>query len=105
MLYTIAVVSNKPCLSAVNPQNQAFYGGKMTEDRLLAVRNVTTEAIDHLHHSLESCPSADTEEQDPKGIKVRETTYRNWEWFRSCLHQRCEEKFIMVNLIIHLDMM
>ncbi|KAF4087249.1 hypothetical protein AMELA_G00093700 [Ameiurus melas] len=55
----------------VNPQNQAFYGGKMTEDRLLAVRNVTTEAIDHLHHSLESCPSADTEEKDPKGIKVQ----------------------------------
>ncbi|KAL7865734.1 hypothetical protein SRHO_G00109810 [Serrasalmus rhombeus] len=54
----------------VNPQNQAFYGGRMTENRLLAVRNATTEAIDHLHHSLESCPSADTEAQDPKGIKV-----------------------------------
>ncbi|KAF5902020.1 transcription termination factor 2 isoform X2, partial [Clarias magur] len=55
----------------VNPQNQAFYGGRMTEDRLLAVRNATTEAIDHLHHSLESCPSTDTEAQDPKGIKVQ----------------------------------
>ncbi|XP_062862759.1 transcription termination factor 2 [Trichomycterus rosablanca] len=55
----------------VNPQNQAFYGGRMTEDRLIAVRNATTEAIDHLHHSLESCPSAETEAQDPKGIKVQ----------------------------------
>ncbi|XP_066497523.1 transcription termination factor 2 [Hoplias malabaricus] len=55
----------------VNPQNQAFYGGRMTENRLLAVRNATTEAIDHLHHSLESCPSTDTEAEDPKGIKVQ----------------------------------
>ncbi|XP_052004348.1 transcription termination factor 2 isoform X1 [Xyrauchen texanus] len=54
----------------VNPQNQAFYGGRMTENKLLAVRNATTEAIDHLHDSLESCPAEDTEEQDPKGIKV-----------------------------------
>ncbi|CAM4604996.1 unnamed protein product [Leuciscus chuanchicus] len=54
----------------VNPQSQAFYGGKMTENRLLAVRNATTEVIDHLHNSLESCPTEDTEVQDPKGIKV-----------------------------------
>uniref|UniRef100_A0A672RQ72 Transcription termination factor 2 n=1 Tax=Sinocyclocheilus grahami TaxID=75366 RepID=A0A672RQ72_SINGR len=37
---------------------------------LLAVRNATTEAIDHLHDSLESCPTEDTESPDPKGIKV-----------------------------------
>ncbi|XP_058644067.1 transcription termination factor 2 [Onychostoma macrolepis] len=54
----------------VNPQSQAFYGGRMTENRLLAVRNATTETIDHLHDSLESCPSEDTEAPDPKGIKV-----------------------------------
>ncbi|XP_048049161.1 transcription termination factor 2 isoform X1 [Megalobrama amblycephala] len=54
----------------VNPQSQAFYGGRMTENRLLAVRNATTEALDHLHDSLESCPTEDTEAQDPKGIKV-----------------------------------
>ncbi|RXN28101.1 transcription termination factor 2 isoform X1 [Labeo rohita] len=57
-------------VSAVNPQSQAFYGGRMTENRLLAVRNATTEAIDHLHDSLESCPTEDTEAPDPKGIKV-----------------------------------
>lgn len=55
---------------AGNAQGQAFYGGRMTENRLLAVRNATTETIDHLHNSLESCPSEDTEAQDPKGIKA-----------------------------------
>uniref|UniRef100_A0A8C0Y5L1 Transcription termination factor 2 n=1 Tax=Cyprinus carpio carpio TaxID=630221 RepID=A0A8C0Y5L1_CYPCA len=56
--------------SLVNAQNQAFYGGRMTENRLLAVRNATTETIDHLHDSLESCPTEDTVAPDPKGIKV-----------------------------------
>uniref|UniRef100_A0A8C0YEX0 Transcription termination factor 2 n=1 Tax=Cyprinus carpio carpio TaxID=630221 RepID=A0A8C0YEX0_CYPCA len=55
---------------SVNAQNQAFYGGRMTENRLLAVRNATTETIDHLHDSLESCPTEDTVAPDPKGIKV-----------------------------------
>lgn len=57
---------------SVSAQNQALYGGRMTTDRLIAVRNATTEAIDHLHHSLESCPSAEAEAQDPKGIKARD---------------------------------
>ncbi|KAM3607958.1 uncharacterized protein V6R79_016899 [Siganus canaliculatus] len=51
-------------------QVQAFYGGRMTEDRLLAVKNATSEAIDHLHTSLESCPDSEAEVPDPKGIKV-----------------------------------
>uniref|UniRef100_A0A8C4EX16 Transcription termination factor 2 n=1 Tax=Dicentrarchus labrax TaxID=13489 RepID=A0A8C4EX16_DICLA len=49
---------------------QAFYGGRMTEDRLLAVKNATCEAIDHLHKSVESCPDPEAEVSDPKGIKV-----------------------------------
>uniref|UniRef100_A0A3B4UJ50 Transcription termination factor 2 n=1 Tax=Seriola dumerili TaxID=41447 RepID=A0A3B4UJ50_SERDU len=53
-----------------NPQAQAFYGGRMTDDRLLAVKNATCEAIDHLHKSLESCPDAEAEAPDPRGIKV-----------------------------------
>ncbi|KAM3862187.1 transcription termination factor 2 [Diretmus argenteus] len=53
-----------------DPHTQAFYGGKMTGDRLLAVKNATCEAIDHLHSSLESCPGPDAEAPDPKGIKV-----------------------------------
>ncbi|XP_054643209.1 transcription termination factor 2 isoform X2 [Dunckerocampus dactyliophorus] len=51
-------------------QVPAFYGGRMTDDRLLAVKNATCEAIDHLHKSLESCPGPDTEAPDPKGLKV-----------------------------------
>uniref|UniRef100_A0A8C7CJB2 Transcription termination factor 2 n=1 Tax=Oncorhynchus kisutch TaxID=8019 RepID=A0A8C7CJB2_ONCKI len=49
---------------------QAFYGGRMTDNRLLAVKNATSEAIDHLHSSLESCPDPNAEVTDPKGIKV-----------------------------------
>lgn len=47
-----------------------FYGGRMTSDRLLAVKNATCEAIDHLHKSMESCPDLEAEAPDPKGIKV-----------------------------------
>lgn len=53
-------------------QAQALYGGRMTEDRLLAVKSATCEAIDHLHKSLESCPSAEAESPDPRGLKVKE---------------------------------
>ncbi|CAG5865307.1 unnamed protein product, partial [Menidia menidia] len=42
----------------------------MTNDRLLAVKNATCEAIDHLHKSLESCPDPESEVPDPRGIKV-----------------------------------
>ncbi|XP_075993974.1 transcription termination factor 2-like [Genypterus blacodes] len=53
-----------------NPQVQGFYGGRMTENRLLAVKNATCEAIDHLHRSQESCPGPEAEAPDPRGIKV-----------------------------------
>uniref|UniRef100_A0A8C4GQX6 Transcription termination factor 2 n=1 Tax=Dicentrarchus labrax TaxID=13489 RepID=A0A8C4GQX6_DICLA len=59
-----------PFLFLANQQAQAFYGGRMTEDRLLAVKNATCEAIDHLHKSVESCPDPEAEVSDPKGIKV-----------------------------------
>ncbi|XP_077474004.1 transcription termination factor 2 isoform X2 [Stigmatopora argus] len=52
------------------PQHEAYYGGRMTDNRLLAVKNATCEAIDHLHKSLESRPIADAEAPDPKGLKV-----------------------------------
>uniref|UniRef100_A0A4W6DQK4 Transcription termination factor 2 n=1 Tax=Lates calcarifer TaxID=8187 RepID=A0A4W6DQK4_LATCA len=44
-----------------------MYGGRTV---CLAVKNATCEAIDHLHKSLESCPDAEAEAPDPKGIKV-----------------------------------
>ncbi|KAF3843522.1 hypothetical protein F7725_002371 [Dissostichus mawsoni] len=51
--------ASQPGMSEV----QSFYGGRMTNNRLLA-------ATDHLHKSLESCPDPEAEVPDPKGIKV-----------------------------------
>ncbi|XP_043987769.1 transcription termination factor 2 isoform X3 [Gambusia affinis] len=51
-------------------QMHPYYGGRMTNERLLAVKNATCEAIDHLHKSLESCPDPEDEASDPRGIKV-----------------------------------
>ncbi|CAL8267295.1 unnamed protein product [Lota lota] len=53
-----------------NSQAQGFYGGRMTEGRMLAVKNATSEAMDHLHRSLETCPGPEQEVPDPRGIKV-----------------------------------
>ncbi|XP_040190068.1 transcription termination factor 2 [Rana temporaria] len=53
-----------------DPQWQSLYGGRMTEERLFAIRNATSETIDHLHKSLESCPGPETASEDPRGLKV-----------------------------------
>eukprot|EP00061_Rhincodon_typus_P018980 g48390.t1 len=42
----------------------------MTEERLLTVKNITSEAIEQLHRSLESCPNASEEAEDPPYLKV-----------------------------------
>lgn len=68
--FKLKLVFTSFCPSS-DPEVQAFYGGRMTDDRLLAVKNATSEAIDHLHKSLESCPNDETEAPDPRGIKVR----------------------------------
>ncbi|KFO92639.1 Transcription termination factor 2, partial [Buceros rhinoceros silvestris] len=49
---------------------QNLYGGRMTEDRIRAVRDATHEAINHLHKSLESCPTEQTAAEDPPGLRV-----------------------------------
>ncbi|CAN8195050.1 unnamed protein product [Coccothraustes coccothraustes] len=49
---------------------QNLYGGRMTEDRISAVHSATFEAINHLHKSLESCPTEETAAEDPSGLKV-----------------------------------
>ncbi|NXS37027.1 TTF2 factor, partial [Pomatostomus ruficeps] len=53
---------------SVGMQNQ--YGGRITEDRIRAVHSATFEAINHLHKSLESCPTEGTAAEDPSGLKV-----------------------------------
>lgn len=42
----------------------------MTEDRIKAVRDATSDAIDHLYKSLESCPTEETVAADPSGLRV-----------------------------------
>ncbi|NXY91350.1 TTF2 factor, partial [Alcedo cyanopectus] len=49
---------------------RSLYGGRMTEDRIRAVHIATSEAINHLHTSLESCPTEQTAAEDPCGLKV-----------------------------------
>uniref|UniRef100_U3JT92 Transcription termination factor 2 n=2 Tax=Ficedula albicollis TaxID=59894 RepID=U3JT92_FICAL len=49
---------------------QNLYGGRMTGDRIRAVHSATFEAINHLHKSLESCPTEETAAEDPSGLKV-----------------------------------
>ncbi|XP_075763193.1 transcription termination factor 2 isoform X2 [Pelodiscus sinensis] len=53
-----------------NSNAQGLYGGRMTEDRLRAVRSATSDAINHLHRSLESCPTEESVAEDPSGLKV-----------------------------------
>ncbi|KAG6929543.1 transcription termination factor 2, partial [Chelydra serpentina] len=53
-----------------NSSVQGLYGGRMTEDRLKAVHSATSDAINHLHRSLESCPTEETVAEDPSGLKV-----------------------------------
>lgn len=47
----------------------------MTEDRLRAVHSATSDAINHLHKSLESCPTEQTVAEDPPGLKV---SWQGW---------------------------
>ncbi|NXJ95739.1 TTF2 factor, partial [Corythaixoides concolor] len=54
----------------MNSGVQNLYGGRMTEDRIRAVHSATSEAINHLHKSLESCPTEQTVAEDPSGLKV-----------------------------------
>ncbi|NXO82601.1 TTF2 factor, partial [Sitta europaea] len=49
---------------------QNLYQGRMTEDRIRAVHSAIFEAINHLHKSLESCPTEETAAEDPSGLKV-----------------------------------
>ncbi|KGL82488.1 Transcription termination factor 2, partial [Tinamus guttatus] len=54
----------------MNSGMQSLYGGRMTEDLMRAVHSATSDAINHLHKSLESCPTEQTVAEDPPGLKV-----------------------------------
>ncbi|XP_066278392.1 transcription termination factor 2-like [Branchiostoma lanceolatum] len=55
---------------APHPQGQTLYGGRMTANRLQQVAGVTSEAIERLHKSLESCPPPDAEMETPGSLRV-----------------------------------
>uniref|UniRef100_A0A803V625 Transcription termination factor 2 n=1 Tax=Ficedula albicollis TaxID=59894 RepID=A0A803V625_FICAL len=44
--------------------------GQSFGNRIRAVHSATFEAINHLHKSLESCPTEETAAEDPSGLKV-----------------------------------
>uniref|UniRef100_A0A8C3TUW0 Transcription termination factor 2 n=1 Tax=Catharus ustulatus TaxID=91951 RepID=A0A8C3TUW0_CATUS len=44
--------------------------GQSFGNRIRAVHSATFEAINHLHKSLESCPTQETAAEDPSGLKV-----------------------------------
>uniref|UniRef100_G1NNG4 Transcription termination factor 2 n=1 Tax=Meleagris gallopavo TaxID=9103 RepID=G1NNG4_MELGA len=53
-----------------HPSAAALGSRRMTEDRIRAVHSATSDAINHLHKSLESCPTEQTVAEDPSGLKV-----------------------------------
>uniref|UniRef100_A0A8C3J7S8 Transcription termination factor 2 n=1 Tax=Calidris pygmaea TaxID=425635 RepID=A0A8C3J7S8_9CHAR len=65
-----SIKQNKGPSLGLNSGMQNLYGGRMTEDRIRAVHSATSEAINHLHKSLESCPTEQTVAEDPSELKV-----------------------------------
>lgn len=50
--------------------NACLFTGNMNQHRLYNVWKITSEAIDELHRSLESCPGETAVAEDPAGLKV-----------------------------------
>lgn len=50
--------------------NACLFTGHMNQHRLHNVWKITSEAIDELHRSLESCPGETAVAEDPAGLKV-----------------------------------
>ncbi|EPQ03772.1 Transcription termination factor 2 [Myotis brandtii] len=60
----------KAASQAAAGQSSQRYGGPTNQDRLHSVWKITSEAIDELHRSLESCPGETAVAEDPAGLKV-----------------------------------
>uniref|UniRef100_A0A8C6XS36 Transcription termination factor 2 n=1 Tax=Naja naja TaxID=35670 RepID=A0A8C6XS36_NAJNA len=58
------------CTKEDDFKRKMLYGGPMTNDQLLAVQNATSDAINQLHKSLESCPTGTSIGEDPHGLKI-----------------------------------
>ncbi|XP_062519488.1 transcription termination factor 2-like [Corticium candelabrum] len=57
-----------PAYAAYQDQQRRLYGGKMTDVRMLQVKQITAGAIKDLFHSLETCPTEEV--GDPAGLTV-----------------------------------
>ncbi|KAM5256064.1 transcription termination factor 2 [Ctenodactylus gundi] len=57
------------CQGTAGGPSQCF-GGYMNQDCFLAEYKITSEAIDALHRSLESCPGEAAVAEDPVGLKI-----------------------------------
>ncbi|XP_032888879.1 transcription termination factor 2 isoform X1 [Amblyraja radiata] len=55
---------------AADFQQQSACGGQKGQDRLYTIKKVTSEAIEQLHKSLETCPDTIDETEDPQYLKV-----------------------------------
>lgn len=56
--------------SGRNTHNLDLSAGAVSQNGLHAVWKITSEAIDELHRSLESCPGETAMAEDPAGLKV-----------------------------------
>uniref|UniRef100_A0A8C0F2S9 Transcription termination factor 2 n=1 Tax=Bubo bubo TaxID=30461 RepID=A0A8C0F2S9_BUBBB len=54
----------------ITSTGELLCGYNTNQDRIRAVHRATSEAINHLHKSLESCPTEQTAAEDPSGLKV-----------------------------------
>eukprot|EP00794_Sanderia_malayensis_P003749 gene3749-4271_t len=72
--------SARPSLPIIAPhamnQRYPLYDGRMTQSKLQQVGRVTRDAIEALHSSLETCPTASTECPDPHGLNVELMTHQ-----------------------------
>ncbi|XP_071510982.1 transcription termination factor 2-like [Diadema antillarum] len=59
-----------PYQYAAQPQMQQLYGGRMTVSRQREVNSTISDALEKLHKALETCPSPETESDDPQGLQV-----------------------------------
>ncbi|XP_078264835.1 transcription termination factor 2 isoform X2 [Rhinoraja longicauda] len=51
-------------------QQQSVCAGQKGQDRLYTINKITSEAIEQLHKSLETCPDTSDEAEDPQYLKV-----------------------------------
>ncbi|XP_072901535.1 transcription termination factor 2 isoform X1 [Hemitrygon akajei] len=57
-------------VNGADSQQQSAHGGQKSQDRLFTIGKMTSDAIEQLHKSLETCPDVSDEAEDPQYLKV-----------------------------------